>query len=312
MKTHFKYPSQDKQTQIHAIAWEPDGKPAAVLQICHGMVEYIDRYDPFATFLLQHGYYVVGNDHLGHGESVTSDEKHGYFADPNGNECVIGDIHTLRKMTTEKLPGIPYFILGHSMGSFLVRQYIESYGAGLAGVIISGTGWQGNAALALGKRLCRSSANRHGWDYRSGRIDNMAFGSYNKQFEPARTSADWLTKDEAVVDAYLSHPWCTFKFTVNGYYNLFTSIQAAQDPKRIAQIPKDLPMFLVSGACDPVGENGKGVTEAYESYKNAGIKDVSMKLYENDRHEILNETDRDVVWADLLAWLEKEREPTIN
>ncbi len=307
MKTHFKYLSQDKQTQIHAIAWEPDCEPVAVLQICHGMVEYIDRYDAFAGYLNEHGYYVVGNDHLGHGESVVSDEKHGYFADPNGNECVIGDINKLRKMTREKFPDIPYFMLGHSMGSFLVRQYIESYGAGLAGVIIMGTGSQPNFTLRLGKMLCRRAAKRHGWDYRSDRINNMAFGSYNKQFEPARTSVDWLTKDEAVVDAYINHPWCTFKFTVNGYYHMFCGIQAAQDPKQIAQIPKDLPMFFVSGACDPVGGNGEGVKKAFESYKDAGIADVTMKLYENDRHEILNETDRDTVRADLLEWLEAHR-----
>ncbi len=307
MKTHFTYTSTDGHTKIHAIAWAPEGDPAAVLQICHGMVEYIDRYDPFATFLSQHGYYVVGNDHLGHGESVDSDEKHGYFAQPNGNECVIGDVHTLRKMTAEKFPGIPCFMLGHSMGSFLVRQYIESFGDGLAGAIIMGTGSQPGGTLSMGKMLCRLSAAFHGWDYRSKMINNMAFGSYNKQFEPSRTSMDWLTKDEAVVDAYINHPWCTFRFTVNGYYNLFRSIEAAQDPKQIAQIPKDLPLLFVSGACDPVGGNGKGVTTAYESYKNAGIADVSIKLYDNDRHEILNETDRDQVWADLFAWLEAHR-----
>ncbi len=307
MKKHFKYMSQDKQTQIHAIAWEPEGEAVAVLQICHGMVEFIDRYDAFATFLAGHGYYVVGNDHLGHGESVESDEKHGYFAHPNGNECVIADIHTLRKRTMEKFPDIPYFMLGHSMGSFLVRQYIESYGEGLAGVIIMGTGSQSNSSLNVGKTLCRTTASLRGWDYRSDRIDNMAFGSYNQAFEPARTPMDWLSRDEAVVDAYLNHPWCTFQFTVNGYYHMFSGMQAAQDENRIRQIPKSLPMLLVSGACDPVGENGKGVETAFKSYRDAGISDVRMKLYENDRHEILNELDRDVVFTDLLAWLEEHR-----
>ncbi len=307
MKTHFTYLSQDRVTKIHAIAWEPEGEPVAVLQICHGMVEYIDRYDPFATFLSAHGYYVVGNDHLGHGESVTEDDKHGYFAHPNGNECVIEDIHSLQKMTREKISGVPYFMLGHSMGSFLLRQYIESYGTGLAGAIIMGTGSQPGASLALGKMLCRITAAFRGWDFRSDMINNMAFGSYNKEFEPARTPADWLSKNEASVDAYLNHPWCTFKFTVNGYYHMFCGIQAAQDSKLIRDIPTGLPMFFVSGACDPVGGNGKGVTQAYESYKNAGITDVSMKLYDNDRHEILNETDRDLVYADILAWLEAHR-----
>ncbi|MCC8141654.1 MAG: alpha/beta hydrolase [Lachnospiraceae bacterium] len=307
MKKHFTYQSTDGQTKIHAIAWEPEGDPVAVLQICHGMVEFIDRYDPFASFLMQQGYYVVGNDHLGHGESVTSDEKHGYFAEPDGNACVIGDIHTLRKMTRDAFPDLPYFMLGHSMGSFLVRQYIESYGEGLAGVIIMGTGYQSGSTLSLGKMMCRTSAATHGWDYRSERINNMAFGSYNQQFEPARTSMDWLSKEEDVVDAYLNHPWCTFQFTVNGYYNLFSGMQAARDSQQIQQIPKDLPMLFVSGACDPVGENGKGVEKAYQLYERAGIKDLSMKLYENDRHEILNESDRDVVYADLLAWLEEHR-----
>ncbi len=307
MKTHFTYLSQDKHTKIHAIAWAPEGAPVAVLQLCHGMVEYIDRYDAFATFLVQHGYYVVGNDHLGHGESVDGDDRHGYFAHPNGNECVIGDIRSLRRMTAEKFPGLPYFILGHSMGSFLVRQYIETDGAGLAGAIIMGTGSQSGGTLAMGRMLCRIIAAFRGWDYRSDFIDNMAFGSYNKQFEPARTRADWLSKEASSVDAYLNHPWCTFQFTVNGYYHLFCGISAAQDEKAIGQIPKDLPLFLVSGACDPVGGNGAGVTQACASYQKAGMRDVSMKLYDNDRHEILNETDRESVYADLLDWLEAHR-----
>ncbi len=306
-KSHFTYPSKDNRTQIHAIAWEPEGDPVGTLQISHGMVEYIDRYDDFATYLAGHGYYVVGNDHLGHGESVETDERHGYFAEDNGNECVIGDIQTLRKMTQEKFPDVPYFMLGHSMGSFLVRQYIESYGKGLAGAILMGTGTQSDTILRMGMRMCRRSARRHGWDYRDARIDRRAFGSYNKQFEPARTHSDWLTKDEAVIDSYDGDPWCGFMFTVNGYYHMFQGMREAQDPERIAQIPKDLPLFLVSGADDPVGDNGKGVTKAYESYREAGITDVSIKLYEGDRHEILNELDRDKVYADLLAWMDAHR-----
>lgn len=277
-KTDFYYKSQDRHTQIHAISWAPDGKVRAVLQICHGMVEYIDRYDTFAGYLAGYGFYVVGNDHLGHGESVTDDSKHGFFAQPGGNECVIGDIHFLRKMTMEEYPDAPYFMLGHSMGSFLLRQYIESYGKGLTGAIIMGTGTQPGASLAIGKRLCKMSARFHGWDYRSDRINNMAFGSYNKAFEPARTPVDWLTKDTAVVDAYVNHPWCSFKFTVNGYYTLFSAVQAAQDKQRIAKIPRALPLLIVSGACDPVGDNGKGVKKAYKLYADAGIEDVQMKL----------------------------------
>lgn len=308
MKQEFTYPSRDGLTQIHAVEWKPDGEAKAVLQMCHGMVEYIDRYDAFARFLNEHGYYVVGHDHLGHGASVRSDELHGYFHETRGNECVIGDIHKLRLMTREKYPDIPYFMLGHSMGSFLVRQYMELHGEGLSGVIVMGTGSQPTAVLGAGRMLCRMIAAVKGWTYRSALIDNMAFASYNKKFEPSRTDKDWLTKDEKIVDAYRAHPWCTFRFTVNAYYHMFRGIQFAQKKENIRRIPADLPLFLVAGADDPVGNFGKSVKQVYEGYRECGIKDVSMKLYENDRHEILNETDREIVFADILAWMEEKQD----
>ena len=248
----------------------------------------------------------MGHDHLGHGQSVQSDELHGYFHKTRGNECVIGDIHTLRQMTQKKYPDVPYFMLGHSMGSFLIRQYMEMYGDRLSGVIVMGTGSQPEIALKAGKFICRILAAFRGWHYRSAFIDRMAFGSYNKQFEPARTGNDWLTKDEKLVDLYRSDPWCTFRFTVNAYYHMFRGIQYIQKKENIAKIPKDLPLFFVAGAEDPVGNNGKSVTEIYNTYKTAGIHDIQIKLYENDRHEILNETDRDVVYSDLQTWLDSK------
>ncbi len=311
-KSDQYYFSSDGYTKIHAIAWEPEGEPVGVLQICHGMMEYIDRYHDFASYLVEHGYYVVGNDHLGHGESVANENMHGYFAHPNGNECVIEDIHKLRTMTQEQFPDIPYFMLGHSMGSFLIRQYIQEYGKGLTGVIIMGTGNPSKMTLSMGKRMCKRSAKKHGWDYRDERINERAFGSYNKQFEPARTPSDWLTKDEAVVDSYADDPYCNFIFTVNGYYHMFDGIQKAEEMKRIEQIPKKLAVLFVSGAEDPVGENGKAVKKAYQTYRLANIPDVMMQLYEGDRHEVLNELDHETVYADLLTWLEVHREPEIS
>ena len=302
-KQDFYYPSQDGTTQIHAIEWIPDKAPSAILQICHGMVEYIGRYDAFAAFLAEHGFYVTGNDHLGHGASVTTDAQHGFFHDPNGNECVIGDIHTLREMTAARLPGVPYFLMGHSMGSFLARQYIELYGTGLSGAIIMGTGTQPELVLTAGMFLCERIAKAKGWDYRSQTVNNIAFGSYNKKFQPARTPQDWLTKDTQVVDAYRKDPWCTFLFTVNAYYHMFRGIQLMQKPENIKKIPRDLPLFLVSGADDPVGGFGKGVEAAFQGYHKAGLRDVQMKLYPKDRHEILNELDKAQVFQDLLDWL---------
>ena len=304
MKHDITYPSSDGKTQIHAIIWEPEGTPKAVLQICHGMVDYADRYDDFAQHAAAQGYYVVANDHLGHGASVVTDDQHGYFGHPNGNECVIADIHTLRTMTQKKYPDKPYFMLGHSMGSFLIRQYMEMYGSGLSGVIVMGTGAQPGVALFFGKLLCKVIAAFKGDDYRSAFVDNMAFGGYNKRFEPARTDKDWLTRDEKEVDAYLANPWCTFRFTVNAYYHMFCGIEYAQKKENIEKIPKDLPLYLVAGSDDPVGNFGKSVENVAKTYRECGIKDVSLKLYEKDRHEILNELDRQTVYEDILAWVE--------
>ena len=303
MRQDFFYPSADGETRIHALEWLPEGKPAATLQLCHGMAEYIARYDEFASFLAENGFYVTGNDHLGHGQSVTSPDRLGYFSDPRGNECVIADIHALRQRTFTRYSGVQHFMLGHSMGSFLLRQYIELYGEGLSGAVIMGTGSQPPAVLSAGKAICRTAARFRGWTCRSGLMNRMAFGSYNKKFEPARTPSDWLSRNTASVDAYEADPLCGFVFTVNGYYHMFRGIEFAQKAENIAKIPRTLPLLVVSGAEDPVGGFGAGVKPVYEAYKAAGITDVQLKLYPSDRHEILNELDRTQVFADLLDWM---------
>lgn len=307
MKNNFYYKSKDNETQIHAIEWIPDGEVTAVLQISHGMVEYIDRYDEFAGYLCERGYYVVGQDHLGHGESVQSEEYHGYFHDGDGNECVIGDIHELRQMTQKKYPDIPYFLLGHSMGSFLTRQYIKMHGEGLSGVIIMGTGNQPLALIKLGKTLCKIVAGIKGWNYRSRFVNNMAFGGYNKKFTPARTPVDWISRNEDNINKYVKDPWCTFVFTLNGYYHMFRGMEQLAKKENFNKIPKSLPVFFVAGQDDPVGNFGKGVERVYQKYRDGGIQDVSIKLYKDDRHEILNETDRSDIYEDLYQWLETKR-----
>lgn len=306
MKNHFYYPSQNNQTQIHAIEWIPKCGVKAILQISHGMVEHIERYDAFADYLSKRGFYVVGQDHLGHGASVTDDEKHGYFHDTHGNEHVIGDIHKLRQITTSRYPNVPYFMLGHSMGSFLTRQYITMYGAGLAGVVIMGTGNQPLALVRLGKLLCRIVASVKGWTYRSTLINNMAFGGYNRKFRPARTPMDWISRNPKNVDNYLQDSWCTFTFTVNAYYHMFRGMEQLLNRKNFARIPRDLPVLFVAGKDDPVGDFGKGVIAVYKKYKKE-FDDVSLKLYEHDRHEILNEIDRKDVYLDIYKWLENRR-----
>ena len=306
MIDEFYFPSKDGNTEIHTIEWKPEGEVKAVLQICHGMVEYIRRYDEFAQFLCGEGYYVVGNDHLGHGKSIQAKSEYGFFNEKYGNACVLGDMHTLRQRTEKKYPGVPYFMLGHSMGSSLLRQYIQMYGNGLSGAVLMGTvADHKKAALLFGKRLCRVMAAFRGWHYRSKMVDNLVLGAYNKKFKPARTRADWITSDNENLDMYVADPLCSFMSTVNAYYNVFSGMIGIQRKESVYMIPKGLPVLFVSGADDPVGEFGKGVRKIYEKYRAAGIRDVTLRLYTGDRHEILNETDRDQVYKDLLGWFEK-------
>jgi alpha-beta hydrolase superfamily lysophospholipase len=305
MKDEFYFPSKDGNTEIHTIEWKPEGKAKAILQICHGMVEYMNRYDEFADFLCGQGYYVVGNDHLGHGKSIQSKTEYGYFNEKYGNACILGDMHTLRQRVTKKYPDTPYFMLGHSMGAALMRQYIQMYGNGVSGVILIGVvSDQKRSSLLFAKRICRIMAAFKGWHYRSKLIDKLAIGGYNKGYKPARTRADWVTSDTQLLDAYVADPLCSFVFTVNAYYHMFSGMLLLQKKESIYMIPKVLPILLAAGTEDPAGNFGKGVRQIYEKYKAAGIQDITLRLYAGDRHELLNETDRKQVYEDLYEWLE--------
>ena len=307
-KDEFYFPSKDGNTEIHTIEWKPEGEVRAVLQLCHGMVEYVDRYDEFARFLCEKGFYVVGNDHLGHGKSVQSKSEYGYFSDRYGNTCLIGDIHTLRQRIAAKYPDVPYFILGHSMGSFLLRQYLVEgeeapYAEGLSGAVVMGTGWQPGIALKLGTTISGFTEMFRGDRHRSRLIEKMTLGSNNRKIKNPRTKDDWLSKDTDVVDAYEENPLCQFHFTINAYYNMFKGIRKCQDRQLMKRLPEKFPLLFISGAEDPVGNYGDGVRKAYMVYLENSAADVHIKLYEEDRHEILNETNREDVYNYLLTWL---------
>ena len=304
-KVEFSFRSYNDLANIRAVKYLPEGDIKAILQIGHGMVEFIDRYDDFCKFLCDKGFLVVGNDHLGHGGSVNSKDEWGYFGD-NGNQTLIEDMHKLEETTKKEYGNLPYFLLGHSMGSFYARQYICKYGSGLNGAIIMGTGMQSLATIKGGMFLCRLIALFKGWRYRSEFVNNMVLGANNKAFMPARTKVDWLSKDEKIVDAYVSEPRNNFVFTLNAFYSMFTGLLKLHDKNLLNNIPKDLPVLFVSGKDDPVGGFGKGVKESADSLKQAGLKDIEMKLYENDRHEILNELDKQLVYQDLYDWMIKK------
>lgn len=282
--------------------WYPEGAPRGIVQIVHGMAEHIARYDATAKRLNEAGFLVVGHTYLGHGDKA---KTLGWFAKRDGWDVLVEDIHKLRRETQEVYPGVPYFLLGHSMGTFLVRTYCQEHEEGLAGVILSATGHYDppilNFGLFIAQLQCLFGAEKKP----SKLLSSLHFAGYNKAWAPQRTPHDWLTKDEATVDRYRADPYCGFLFTAGGYRDLFRGLKRLY-PKNLARMEMDVPVRLISGKDDPVGKQGAGVKTTMRELLDAGVKDVSMKLYEHDRHEILNETDRETVWGDLVAWINEQ------
>lgn len=304
-KEEFYYPSRDGKTKIHAVKWIPEtGEIKAVLQIAHGMVEHIERYDDFACYLASKGFLVVGNDHLGHGDSIIIEKDWGYFCDNDASTIIVRDMHRLKKMIQEENPEKPYFLLGFSMGSFFARKYLIMYGTGIQGAIIMGTGNESDITLKFGKFLTKFIARFKGWHYRSSLVNKLAVGNNCKRFKMANDpTRSWYSKNPEKVNEYKNDPKNRFMFTVNGYYHMFDTIHYINQKNNLEKMPKDLPVFFVSGEEDPVGKYGKAVLEVYNQFEKLGMTDIMWKLYKNDRHEILNELDREQVFQDIESWL---------
>lgn len=302
----FGFASKDGKTTIHAVKWIPQsGAYKAILQITHGMVEYIGRYQPFAEYLNEQGFLVVGHDHLGHGASVVSEDDWGYFAKENPSDVLVEDMHRLRTIVQGENPGIPYFMLGHSMGSYMLRKYLCLHHEGVSGAVIMGTGCMPDGLMKLGLFLCKVIGTVRGWHFRSKFLQSISYSKPYKKFDlyGEDYANSWLSKNVENVKAYYADPRCTFLFTVNGYRGLMEAVLFDNQTEHIQKVPNDLPLFFVSGADDPVGDLGVGVKKVYAMYQAAGLTDLTYRLYENDRHEILNETDREAVYADIASWL---------
>ena len=309
MRKETQYLSKDGKTLLHGFRYTPEGKPKAVLLLSHGMNEYIDRYADFADWLCGRGWAVYGHDHLGHGASVRTKDDWGYFGErAHPMDLVVEDIHTMRTLAEKEFPGLPVFLLGHSMGSFVARQYITIHGEGLAGCAIVGTGWMTAAVTGGGKAVLKLLTRFKGSRARSHFAAGLMFGKDYKPFDTTGTQPErsWLTKDVDIVKRYYADPRCTYLFTLNGFYGLVDSVSYVCKPANVAKTPKNLPLLVISGAEDPVGAAGKGPTATAEAFRKAGCTDVTLKLYPNDRHEILNETDRDQVWLDFAEWFESK------
>lgn len=306
LREDFTFLSSDGRHQIHAVRWTPDlGTPRAAVQLVHGISEYIERYDRFAVYLADRGYVVTGHDHLGHGKTAGNKKELGFLGLQNGWDYLIHDIRTLREDTGARYPRLPYVLLGHSMGSFAARTYLIDYPGSLDGCILLGTGQEAPALVAFGKGLSALWSKWKGPRSVSGLITFCSLGLYNRRFRPNRTSADWISRDEAVVDAYVSDPMCRFVPTAGMFHDLMGALEYIARPEHLARMDPATPVALFSGGEDPVGGRGKGVRKVESFFRRAGCRDLTVKLYPGARHELLNETNRDEVYADILTWLEE-------
>ena len=300
-----KIASKDSKNNLNVIIWETEKEPIGVLQIVHGMAEYIDRYDNFAKYMTEHGFNVIGHDHLGHGHSVSDERDYGFFAEENGDKIIIEDMHSVTQYAREKWEELPNFILGHSMGSFCLRQYLTKYSNDVFGAIIMGTGWIPSAAALLGKTIATNTCKSKGSHTVNPLLIKLTLEPYNKPFEPARTNCDWLSRDEKQVDLYVNDKLCGFDFTAGAYKDFFTILEKIAKNRQLIGMRKSLPILITSGSVDPVG--GKKACEKLNAqYKRCGIDDVTLKLWENDRHEILNELDKSDVYDYIYNWLKSK------
>jgi len=294
-------------SEIQVYEWIPetDIKMKGIVQIAHGMAEHGKRYNDFAYFLTQNGFAVFANDHRGHGKTAGSINKLGYIGETNGWSNMISDMKVLGQHAREKYPNQAYFIFGHSMGSFLSRKFVLEPGFKISGAIFSGTGGDPGLLGSVGIFLTQVMMLFYPKNSAGKIMDKLSFGAFNQPFKPNRTAFDWLSKDKAQVDTYVQDPYCGTIFSIGFFNEMLNGLLYVSKQKNIDKTPEDLSILLFSGDKDPVGKNGKGVIEVYNKYQKAGIKDITIKLFTDGRHEMLNETNKEEVYNFVLNWLLK-------
>ena len=306
VKKEFGLPTLDKKNDLHMVVWEPQGGVKAILQICHGMTEYVERYEELAQFLAQRGILVIGNDHLGHGQTAKKKEDYGYFAAGTPSKIVVDNLYMITRKIQTEYPDVPYVVLGHSMGSFLIRRYIMMYGEHVDGCLILGTGKQSWSTVISGKFMVRLLTLFQGDHHYSKLMRKLSTGDFNSHFEGK--PGNWCTKDEDLIKSFENDPYCDFIFSLNGYQLLLDTVGYIQKKQNILKIPKNLPLQFMSGEEDPVGDFGAGVEEIFHEYQDAGIGQVTMKLYPGDRHELYHETDRQTVFEEIYQWVSARKQ----
>lgn len=315
----YSFLSNNKYVDIHVKMWIPQEKIKAIVQISHGMAEHIERYDEFARFLASNGVLVVGNDHMGHGDSVNSEEDYGYFAIPvigikgakkerfSSSSLAVKDLLQVTRTVKKHYPGIPYYLFGHSMGSMFVQRYAMQYGKEIDGIILAGIVYCDSKKVMMGKMLCKLITLIKGERHRSKIFYFLVFGSYLKKIKNRKTRYDWFTSDEESINKYMEDEKCGFIFTMNGFEALISTMGYIQEEHHINKIPKDLKVLIMSGKEDPCGNYGEYINELCNLYNDHSIEDVTIKSYENCRHEILNEKNKESVFEDIYNWIEEKR-----
>ena len=303
IKDRFEYSGGSLAYRIY----EPEGEIdeiRAVVQISHGMCEYVGRYEEYARHLCSQGIVLAGNDHPGHGESAASEEDFGYFAKEKGVDLAVEGLKTMSELLLERYEDKPLILLGHSMGSFLCRIYLTKYSENLAGAIVMGTGGPGaptGAGIALASIISGLRGDRH----RSKLLRSIQQAGYLKRCGKGADRTDWLTRDRGVVEKYNNDKYCNYIFTVSGYRDLFRMLEAVSVEDWATKVPTDLPILLISGEDDPVGSYGKGVCAVAGALAHAGAQKLKTVLIPGARHEVLNETDRAGTYALIDRWIDE-------
>ena len=292
---------------ISCYKWVPDNEEVkGVVQIAHGMAETVLRYDEFAKKICDAGYIVYAHDHRGHGGTAISKELLGYIAEVDGFNWMVKDIKELTDIIKKENPGKRVILFGHSMGSFLSQRYAQLYGNEIDALILSGTNGKPKNYTKVGLTVAKIEMQIRGRKAKSTLMDKLSFGDFNSKFKNTRTGFDWLCSVEEEVDKYIENEYCGFICTTSFYYDLVKGLWKIHEEENLKAIPKELPIYIFAGDKDPVGYEGKGIVNLYETYKSLNIKDVEYKLYKDGRHEMLNEHNKYEVMDDVIKWIDKK------
>lgn len=306
---NFTFKSSD-QTEVFVHKWmREEQKVKGVVQISHGMAETSARYERFARVLTKNGFIVYANDHRGHGQTAENIDSLGYLGGEGAFKLLVADIAKLTDIIQVENPNLPIYLFSHSMGSFAAQRYIMDYPDKIDGLILSGSNGPQGLAVKAGQAVAKIEMLIRGRKAKSKLMNKLTFGTYNRNFKPETTGSEWLTRDEDELDKYLKNPYCGTIFPTSFYYEFLDSLEYIENEENFHKIPKNLPIFIISGDQDPVGDFGKGLIKLKARYEGQGVEDLELKLYEGARHELLNELNRDEVTQDVLNWLEK-RTPT--